>query len=136
MKIAETIAEVRRLREAFPGPVGLVPTMGYLHDGHLALIRRAREENKLVVVSVFVNPAQFSPQEDFKTYPRDIERDMAILAGQNTDIVFRPSIAEMYPPGFDGWVDMGKVARRLEGASRPDLFRLLASFLHVTGFAK
>ncbi len=127
MKIAETIAEVRRLREGFPDPVGLVPTMGYLHDGHLALIRRARAENSLMVVSVFVNPAQFGPQEDFKTYPRDIERDLKILARENTDIVFLPSVEEMYPPGFDGWVDMGKIARRLEGASRPGHFRGVAT---------
>ena len=127
MKIAETIAEVRRLREGFPDTVGLVPTMGYLHDGHLALIRRARAENSLMVVSVFVNPAQFGPQEDFKTYPRDIERDLKILARENTDIVFLPPVEEMYPPGFDGWVDMGKVARRLEGVSRPDHFRGVAT---------
>ncbi len=127
MKIAETIAEARRLREGFPGPVGLVPTMGYLHDGHLALIRRARAENSLMVVSVFVNPAQFGPQEDFKTYPRDIERDLEILARENTDIVFLPSVEEMYPPGFDGWVDMGRIAQRLEGASRPGHFRGVAT---------
>lgn len=127
MKIAETIAEARRLREGFPGPVGLVPTMGYLHDGHLALIRRARAENSLMVVSVFVNPAQFGPREDFKTYPRDIERDLKILARENTDIVFLPPVEEMYPPGFDGWVDMGKIARRLEGASRPGHFRGVAT---------
>ena len=127
MKIAETIAEARRLREGFSGPVGLVPTMGYLHDGHLALIRRARTENSLMVVSIFVNPAQFGPREDFKTYPRDIERDLKILARENTDIVFLPSVEEMYPPGFDGWVDMGKIARRLEGASRPGHFRGVAT---------
>ncbi len=127
MKIAETIAEARRLRERFPGSVGLVPTMGYLHDGHLALIRRARAENSLMVVSIFVNPAQFGPQEDFKTYPRDIESDLNILARENTDIVFLPSVEEMYPPGFDGWVDMGKIARRLEGASRPGHFRGVAT---------
>ncbi|MCH8863966.1 MAG: pantoate--beta-alanine ligase [Chloroflexi bacterium] len=127
MKIAETIAEARRLREGLPGPVGLVPTMGFLHDGHLALIRRSRAENSLMVVSVFVNPAQFGPQEDFKTYPRDIERDLKILARENTDIVFLPSVEEMYPPGFDGWVDMGKIARRLEGASRPGHFRGVAT---------
>lgn len=127
MKIAETIAEARQLREGLPGPVGLVPTMGFLHDGHLALIRRSRVENSLMVVSVFVNPAQFGPQEDFKTYPRDIERDLKILARENTDIVFLPSVEEMYPPGFDGWVDMGKIARRLEGASRPGHFRGVAT---------
>ncbi len=129
MKIAETIAELRRLREGFPDPVGLVPTMGYLHDGHLALIRHARAENSLLVVSVFVNPAQFGPQEDFKTYPRDIERDLKILARENTDIVFLPTVEEIYPPGFDGWVDMGKIARRLEGASRPGHFRGVATVL-------
>ncbi len=127
MIIAKTIAEVRRLREGFPKPVGLVPTMGYLHNGHLALIRRARTENNLMVVSVFVNPAQFGPQEDFKTYPRDIESDLKILARENTDIVFLPPVEEMYPPGFDSWVDMGKIARRLEGASRPGHFRGVAT---------
>ena len=127
MIIAKTIAEVRRLREGCPEPVGLVPTMGYLHDGHLALIRRARTENNLIVVSVFVNPAQFGPQEDFKTYPRNIENDLKILARENTDIVFLPPIEEMYPPGFDSWVDMGKIATRLEGASRPGHFRGVAT---------
>lgn len=127
MKIAETINETRQLEKQLSGSIGLVPTMGYLHAGHLALIRRARAENNVVVVSVFVNPAQFGPQEDFKTYPRHIERDLAILREEKADIVFMPSIEEMYPPGFDGWVDMGKIAEKLEGVSRPGHFRGVAT---------
>ena len=119
MKVIETIAEMRRLRKGLAEPVGLVPTMGYLHEGHLSLVRRARAENTTVVVSVFVNPTQFGPQEDFNTYPRDAQRDLAILEEEKTDIVFMPAVAEMYPAGFDSWVDIGKITERLEGASRP-----------------
>jgi len=127
MKVAETIAEMKRLRHDLPEPVGCVPTMGYLHEGHLELVRRAKAENPSVVVSIFVNPTQFGPKEDFKTYPRDIPRDLAMLETVNTDIVFMPPVAEMYPSQFSSWVDVEKVTERLEGASRPTHFRGVAT---------
>ena len=123
MKIIETIDEMKRLRPELAEPVGFVPTMGYLHDGHLALVKQARVESQTVVVSIFVNPTQFGPQEDFSSYPRDTERDLTMLEKEGTDIVFMPSAAEMYPPQFDSWVEVGKVTERLEGAARPTYFR-------------
>ena len=123
MKVIEKIDDMRRLRQRLAEPVGLVPTMGYLHEGHLALVKRARAENSSVVVSIFVNPTQFGPQEDFKHYPRDHELDLSILEKEKTDIVFMPSVVEMYPPRFNSWVEVGKVTERLEGASRPGHFR-------------
>jgi pantoate--beta-alanine ligase len=122
MKVIETIDEMRKNRRRLAEPVGFVPTMGYLHEGHLALVRRAREENGSVVASIFVNPTQFGPKEDFKSYPRDTERDLKMLKPL-TDIVFMPSSTEMYPEGFDTWVEPGGVAERLEGAVRPGHFR-------------
>ncbi len=118
---------MRLLRQQLAEPVGLVPTMGYLHEGHLSLVRRARAENSSLVVSIFVNPAQFSPQEDFKAYPRDIQRDLALLKKEGTDIVFMPATAEMYPAHFSSWVEMGKITGRLEGSSRPGHFRGVAT---------
>ena len=123
MKVVDTIAEMKRLRQHIAGPVGFVPTMGYLHDGHLFLVKQAKAENPTVAVSIFVNPAQFGPKEDFSRYPRDIPRDLAMLEKAGTDIVFMPPVAEMYPPGFNSWVDVEKVTERLEGASRPGHFR-------------
>jgi len=123
MKVLETIAEMKQFRRQLPEPVGFVPTMGYLHEGHLALVRRARAENPWVVVSIFVNPTQFGPQEDFNKYPRDFQRDLAMLEKENTDIVFMPSVAEMYPSQFNSWVEVSEVTERLEGASRPGHFR-------------
>lgn len=127
MKIIEKINEMRRLRQQLAGPVGLVPTMGYLHAGHLALVRQARAENPSVVVSIFVNPAQFGPQEDFRQYPRDTQSDLALLEKEGADIVFMPSLAEMYPPQFDSWVDVAEITERLEGAARPGHFRGVAT---------
>jgi len=123
MKVVETIYDMRRLRRQLAEPVGFVPTMGYLHEGHLSLVRQARAENSSVVVSIFVNPTQFGPQEDFNRYPRDPQRDLALLQKEKTDIVFMPSAAEMYPPQFSSWVEVGKVTERLEGACRPGHFR-------------
>ena len=127
MKVVEKIDDMRRLRQKIAEPVGLVPTMGYLHEGHLALVRQARAENPSVVVSIFVNPTQFGPQEDFKQYPRDLQHDLALLEREKIDIVFLPSVTEMYPPQFSSWVEVGKVAERLEGAPRPGHFRGVAT---------
>lgn len=127
MEIAKTIGEMKALRAQYTGSVGFVPTMGYLHDGHLALVRRARSENPVVVVSIFVNPTQFGPHEDFKTYPRDLERDLALLEKEKTDIVFIPSDKEMYPEGYSSWVEVEKITERLEGACRPGHFRGVAT---------
>jgi len=123
MKVIEKIDDMKRLRLELAEPVGFVPTMGYLHEGHLALIRWARTENFSLVVSLFVNPTQFGPQEDFSQYPRDPEHDLALLAKERVDIVFMPSEDEMYPPQFNSWVEVGKITERLEGASRPGHFR-------------
>ena len=127
MKVIETIDEMRQLRLQLAEPVGFVPTMGYLHEGHLSLVRQARRENPSLVVSIFVNPTQFGPQEDFRQYPRDPQRDLALLEKEKTDIVFMPSVAEMYPPQFSSWVEVGKVTERLEGASRPGHFHGVAT---------
>ncbi len=123
MKVIETIDEMRRLRQQLAEPVGFVPTMGYLHEGHLSLVRRAVSENPSTVVSIFVNPAQFGPREDFSTYPRDPRRDLSLLEKEKTDIVFMPSMDEMYPARFNSRVEVDKVTERLEGASRPVFFR-------------
>ena len=127
MKIIDTIEEMRNEAGRAAKPLGLVPTMGYLHEGHLSLVRRARSENSFVVVSVFVNPAQFGPQEDYSSYPRDMESDLAKLEAEAVDVVFAPSTEEMYPHGFDTYVDVGRVADRLEGKARPDHFRGVAT---------
>jgi len=122
MKVIETIVGMRQARKELEEPVGFVPTMGFLHDGHLALVKQAREENASVAVSIFVNPTQFGPKEDFKGYPRDTKRDLEMLE-PITDIVFMPSGAEMYPENCDSWVEVGSITERLEGASRPGHFR-------------
>ena len=135
MEVITTIAEMRRLRRQLAEPVGFVPTMGYLHEGHLSLVRYARAENPSVVASIFVNPTQFGPQEDFESYPRDTQRDLALLEKEKTDAVFMPSAAEMYPPQFNSWVEVAKVTERLEGASRPTHFRgvttVVAKLFHI-----
>jgi len=124
MQVVTTVAEMRRLRAQMTGGVGLVPTMGYLHEGHLSLVRRARAENEHVVASIFVNPTQFGPQEDYQRYPRDPERDLRLLEQEGTDVVFMPSVEEMYPQGFDAWVEVSEsLTGRLEGASRSGHFR-------------
>jgi len=127
MQVVKTIVEVRELRRHLSNSVGLVPTMGYFHEGHLALVKQARSENSTVVVSIFVNPTQFGPSEDFRTYPRDLNRDLNLLEKEKTDIVFVPSDDEMYPLGFSSWIDVEKVTERLEGASRPGHFKGVAT---------
>lgn len=130
MKIIEKIAEMRQLRKQLAEPVGFVPTMGYLHEGHLSLMRQARADNPSIIASIFVNPAQFGPREDLEIYPRDTRRDLAMLQEEKTDIVFMPSVSEMYPPGFDSWVEVGKIATMLEGTSRPGHFRGVATVVN------
>ena len=127
MKVLSNIAEFKQARQEVVTSVGFVPTMGYLHEGHLALVRRARAENKTVVASIFVNPTQFGPREDFARYPRDPERDLALLEKEKVDLIFMPSAEEMYPKGFSSWVEVEKVTERLEGASRPGHFRGVAT---------
>ncbi|MQY56245.1 MAG: pantoate--beta-alanine ligase [Dehalococcoidia bacterium] len=127
MEVVRTIAELRELRRCLTGSVGFVPTMGYLHEGHLALVKHARAENAIVVVSIFVNPTQFGPSEDLGTYPRDLDRDLKLLEKEKTDIVFVPFEEEMYLSEFSTWVDVEKVTERLEGASRPGHFRGVAT---------
>jgi len=120
MKVVRTIAAL----ETSPG-TGLVPTMGALHDGHLALLRAARQENARIVMSLFVNPAQFDEQADLDAYPRDEARDLEIAEAEGVDVVFAPSADELYPPGFATWVDPGETGA--EGAARPGHFRGVAT---------
>ena len=122
MNVIETITEMRQVRKKMAGSMGFVPTMGYLHEGHISLVKRAKEENLSVVVSIFVNPTQFGPKEDFKHYPRNAKRDLAMLEPL-TDIVFMPSDAEMYSEKYDTWVEVKDITERLEGAVRPGHFR-------------
>jgi len=123
MKVIGKIDDMRRLRQQLAEPVGFVPTMGYLHEGHLALVRQARAENPSVVVSIFVNPTQFGLQEDYEKYPRDHVLDLSILEKEKADIVFMPSVAEIYPQQFNSLVEVSRITKRLEGASRSGHFR-------------
>jgi pantoate--beta-alanine ligase len=127
MRVVRTPAEVRAELAGAERPLGLVPTMGALHAGHLALIRRARAENATVVASVFVNPLQFGPHEDFERYPRAFDSDVAQLRDAGVDLVYAPDVATMYPPGFTTAVDPGPVGERYEGTLRPGHFRGVAT---------
>lgn len=121
--ILTNAAAMRRWRAANSGSVGFVPTMGYLHEGHLELVRRSIEENLHTVVSIFVNPTQFGPNEDFSKYPRDEVRDLAQLSAAGVDAVYLPWAAEMYPEGYQTYVDVERVTKPLEGEARPGHFR-------------
>lgn len=124
MEICTTISEVRQaLKGVSHTPVGAVLTMGALHDGHLALVRQAREECQTVVASIYVNPTQFGDLTDLTAYPRGVQEDLRVLREEGVGLVFMPTDAEMYPPGFDTWVEPGKVAEPLEGVHRPGHFR-------------
>jgi pantoate--beta-alanine ligase len=127
MKTVTTIDELRTARAALPGPVGFVPTMGYLHEGHLSLVRAARAGCASVVVSIFVNPTQFGPNEDLASYPRDLERDKRLLAEEGVDLVWMPTPEVMYPHGFQTWVTVEEVSKGLEGGMRPGHFRGVAT---------
>jgi pantoate--beta-alanine ligase len=131
MKVIRTRAELRDALAAAPRPVGLVPTMGWLHDGHRALMQRARAESATSVVTIFVNPRQFNVAADFTRYPRSEERDLEICAAEGVDLVFAPGVDEVYPPGFDTVVTVGAVARPLEGAARPGHFDGVATVVAI-----
>jgi pantoate--beta-alanine ligase len=123
MKTVTALSELRLARMSLPEPVGFVPTMGYLHAGHLSLVQAARAECASVVVSIFVNPTQFGPNEDLAAYPRDLKRDLGLLAAENADLIWTPGPEDMYPPGFQTWVTVEEVTRPLEGSMRPGHFR-------------
>jgi len=127
VQVCHTVAEVRKALKAAKRPLGLVPTMGYLHAGHLALVKRARGENETVAVSIFVNPTQFGPNEDLAEYPRDMKRDLRLLEEEEVDLVFAPEPQEMYPLDFSTYVQVERVTEQLEGASRPGHFRGVAT---------
>jgi len=123
MILASGLDEFRTARLLLDPPVGLVPTMGYLHEGHLSLIRAAKAECKSVVVSIFVNPTQFGPNEDLAKYPRDLERDLKLIETLGVDLVWTPTVEVMYPNGFQTWVEVDTLTKRLEGAMRPGHFK-------------
>ena len=127
MKVINTVAGFHDARRTYPLPLGLVPTMGYLHEGHMTLARQCRADNATAVASVFVNPTQFAPSEDLATYPRDMDGDLDKLREAGFDMVFAPSAEEMYPDGFDTTIDVGEIARRLEGERRPGHFAGVAT---------
>ncbi len=130
MRIVKTIKEMREVSRWYRGEgkvMGLVPTMGALHDGHLSLVRRAKEQNDRTIVSIFVNPEQFGPSEDFNTYPRDTDADLEKLSGLQADVVFMPEAREVYPEGFSTLIEMGGIGQVLCGASRPGHFNGVAT---------
>lgn len=130
MKVTEDINQIRQIRWADPTVSwGFVPTMGYLHEGHLSLARRAKAENERTAVSIYVNPTQFAPNEDLDSYPRDLARDLALLEAAGVDLVFTPSDDVMYPPGFQTMVTVNEVSRPLEGSSRPTHFQGVATIV-------
>jgi pantoate--beta-alanine ligase len=126
MKVVATIAEFRAERARF-GDLGFAPTMGYLHEGHISLMKRAKEECGAAAASIFVNPTQFGPNEDLSRYPRDLPRDLALLEAAGVDLVFTPEPIEMYPEGFDTSITVGGVSEGLEGGSRPGHFNGVAT---------
>ena len=130
MKIISTVAEMQSFSENLRREarrLAFVPTMGYLHEGHLALMREARKRGDCVVVSIYVNPTQFGPNEDLSKYPRDFERDRALCEGVGVDVIFYPSNGDMYPPHYQTYVDLGEVTQNLCGLSRPGHFRGVAT---------
>jgi pantoate--beta-alanine ligase len=135
VKVVRCLVELRAARAGLAEPLGLVPTMGYLHAGHASLVRRARAECASVAASIFVNPTQFGPREDLAAYPRDLPRDLALLAAEGVDLVWTPEVDDVYPPGAQTWVTVEGVSRGLEGERRPGHFRgvatVVAKLLHA-----
>ena len=127
MQVLKTRRQMTGACRTSDHPLGLVPTMGALHEGHLALVRQARKDNSTLAATIFVNPSQFGPQEDLSAYPRDLDRDLALLREEGVYLVFTPSVDEIYPPGFNTWVDVAGLGDRLEGAHRPGHFRGVAT---------
>jgi pantoate--beta-alanine ligase len=127
MKVVESLGDLRMARSGLVQPVGLVPTMGFLHKGHLSLVRKAGEECCSVVVSIYVNPTQFGPTEDLAKYPRDVEHDLDLLESEGADLVWTPSDVTMYPSGYQTWVEVEEVTKLLEGAIRAGHFRGVAT---------
>jgi pantoate--beta-alanine ligase len=140
MMIVSTLEELRSARPLLDGPLGLVPTMGYLHEGHLSLVRTAKAECRYVAVSIFVNPTQFGPNEDLSKYPRDLERDLHLLEDAGVDLVWTPAPEDMYPQGYQTWVEVEQMTLPLEGAQRPGHFRgvttVVAKLFNAVGPAK
>ncbi len=129
MELLRTPGEMRAWREAHPASLGLTPTMGYLHEGHLALVQRSLAENERSAASIFVNPAQFGPNEDFERYPRDEERDLRLLRELGVDAVYLPGVEAMYPEGYQTYVTVEGLSQGLEGGSRPVHFRGVATIV-------
>jgi pantoate--beta-alanine ligase len=129
--VLRTRAELREALASVPRPIGLVPTMGWLHDGHRALIQRSRADNATSVVTIFVNPRQFNEPADYTKYPRNEAADLAICEAERVDIVFAPAVEEVYPPGFDTKVVVGAVSEPLEGAARPGHFEGVATVVAI-----
>jgi len=130
MKIVKSVSEMQQLADLCRRDgkvIAFVPTMGYLHEGHLALMRAAREEGDVLVISIFVNPIQFGPHEDYERYPRDTERDLRLAESVNVDVVFAPEVKEMYPDGFQTIVDVTELSKPLCGKSRPGHFKGVAT---------
>jgi len=127
MKTIITLDELRNARQMLKGPVGLVPTMGFLHAGHISLVRQAHQECASTVVSIFVNPTQFGPKEDLAAYPRDLKHDLALLTPEGVDLVWAPTPEIMYPAGYQTWVTVDEVSQPLEGGMRPGHFRGVAT---------
>jgi pantoate--beta-alanine ligase len=135
VQIVRTPGSARAIARTLTRPLGFVPTMGALHDGHLALVDRAKLENATVVASIFVNPKQFGPHEDFERYPRAFERDFEQLAARGVDLLYAPAVERMYPPDFTASIDVGPLANVFEGARRPGHFAgvatVVAKLLHA-----
>jgi pantoate--beta-alanine ligase len=131
LRVVRTRADLRAALADAPRPVGLVPTMGWLHAGHVSLVERARSESATVVMSIFVNPTQFGEAADFERYPRNEARDLERADAAGVDLVFAPSVDEVYPPGFDTTVSVGAIAGPLEGAARPGHFDGVATVVAI-----
>jgi len=131
VRVVRTRAELRAALGDLPRPIGLVPTMGWLHAGHRSLMARSRAENPSTVMTLFVNPMQFNSEEDLARYPRNEARDLAIAAEEGVDLVFAPAADEVYPPGFETTVSVGRLAGILEGAARPGHFDGVATVVTI-----